>query len=129
MAQPLSPVRTFGQTAWETAARCATRDAWTTLAKRCEPFDFPDVTGRRTRQTKSHRNESPARVTRRSISAGNRWGRARCACDVRWRRIVPVRKELHNESHKNERESTSAHSTHFGSGHLIPAFRGIGRIV
>jgi hypothetical protein len=37
---------TFGQTAWETAARCATRDAWTTLAKRCEPFDFPDVTGK-----------------------------------------------------------------------------------
>ena len=49
------------QAAWETAARCATlaqeaddpqerehyarlRDAWTTLAKRCEPFNFPDVT-------------------------------------------------------------------------------------
>jgi hypothetical protein len=49
------------QTAWETAARCAMQaqetddpgerehyarlqDAWTTLAKRCEPFNFPDVT-------------------------------------------------------------------------------------
>jgi len=49
------------QTAWETAAKCATRaeeaadseereyyirmrDAWTTLAKRCEDFNFSDVT-------------------------------------------------------------------------------------
>jgi hypothetical protein len=49
------------QTAWETAARCATlaedatdseerqyylrlRDAWTTLAKRCENFNLSDVT-------------------------------------------------------------------------------------
>jgi hypothetical protein len=54
-------MRTKSQTAWETAARFATlaqetndpeerehytrlRDAWTTLAKRCEPFNFPDVT-------------------------------------------------------------------------------------
>jgi hypothetical protein len=49
------------QTAWETAAKCATLaheadnpqereryarlwDAWITLAKRCEPFNIPDVT-------------------------------------------------------------------------------------
>jgi hypothetical protein len=49
------------QTAWETAAQCATRaeeaadseereyytrmrDAWTTLTKRCEDFTFSDVT-------------------------------------------------------------------------------------
>jgi hypothetical protein len=49
------------QTAWETAAKCATRaeeaadseereyyirmrDAWTTLAKRCEDFNLSDVT-------------------------------------------------------------------------------------
>ena len=54
-------MRTKSQTAWETAARCTTlaqeandpegrehytrlRDAWITLAKRCEPFNFPDVT-------------------------------------------------------------------------------------
>jgi hypothetical protein len=54
--------RSKSQPAWETAAKCATlaqeaddpeecehyarlRDAWTTLAKRCEPFNFPDVTG------------------------------------------------------------------------------------
>jgi hypothetical protein len=54
-------MRSKSQTAWEMAARCATlaqeandseerehctrlRDAWTTLAKRCEPFNFPDVT-------------------------------------------------------------------------------------
>jgi hypothetical protein len=54
-------MRSKSQTAWETAARCATlaqeaddprerehyarlRDAWITLAKRCEPFNFPDVT-------------------------------------------------------------------------------------
>ena len=54
-------MRSKSQTAWETAGRCATlaqeandpeerehysrlRDAWTTLAKRCEPFNFPDVT-------------------------------------------------------------------------------------
>ena len=54
-------MRTKSQAAWETAARCATlaqeaddpqerehyarlRDAWITLAKRCEPFNFPDVT-------------------------------------------------------------------------------------
>jgi hypothetical protein len=54
-------MRSKSQTAWEAAARWATlaqeaddaqerehyarlRDAWTTLARRCEPFDFPDVT-------------------------------------------------------------------------------------
>jgi hypothetical protein len=54
-------MRFKSQTAWETAAKCATlarqaddpeerehyarlRDAWITLAKRCEPFAFPDVT-------------------------------------------------------------------------------------
>jgi hypothetical protein len=54
-------MRSKSQVAWETAARCATlakeaddpqerehyarlRDAWITLAKRCEPFNFPDVT-------------------------------------------------------------------------------------
>jgi DNA integrity scanning protein DisA with diadenylate cyclase activity len=53
--------RTKSQTAWETAARCAAlaqeadnseereyyarlHDAWTTLAKRCEDFNVPDVT-------------------------------------------------------------------------------------
>jgi hypothetical protein len=53
-------MRSKSQTARETAARCATlaqeandpeerehytrlRDAWITLAKRCEPFNFPDV--------------------------------------------------------------------------------------
>jgi hypothetical protein len=53
-------MRSKSQAAWETAARCATlaqeaddpqerehyvrlRDAWITLAKRCEPFNFPDV--------------------------------------------------------------------------------------
>ena len=55
-------MRSKNQAAWETVARCATlaqeaddpqerehyarlRDAWITLAKRCEPFNFPDVTG------------------------------------------------------------------------------------
>jgi hypothetical protein len=50
-------MRSKSQAAWETAARCATlaqeaddpqerehyarlRDAWITLAKRCEPFNF-----------------------------------------------------------------------------------------
>jgi hypothetical protein len=54
-------MRSKSQTAWETVAKCATvaqeadhpqerehyaglRVAWTTLAKRCETFDFPDVT-------------------------------------------------------------------------------------
>jgi hypothetical protein len=54
-------MRSKSQAAWETAARCATlaqeaddpqerehyarlRDAWITLAKRCEPFNLPDVT-------------------------------------------------------------------------------------
>jgi hypothetical protein len=54
-------MRSKSQTAWETAARCATlaqeadnseereyyarlHDAWTTLAKRCEDFNVPDVT-------------------------------------------------------------------------------------
>jgi hypothetical protein len=57
-------MRSKSQTAWETAARCAAlaqetddpqerehytrlRDAWITLAKRCEPFHFPDVTAAR----------------------------------------------------------------------------------
>jgi hypothetical protein len=55
------PMRSKSQAAWETAAKCATlaqeaddpqerehyarlRDAWITLAKRCEPFNLPDVT-------------------------------------------------------------------------------------
>ena len=59
-------MRSKSQTAWEAAAKCATlaqeadnpqerehyarlRDAWTTLARRCEPFDFPDVTEPRPR--------------------------------------------------------------------------------
>jgi len=54
-------MRPKSQTAWETAARCAAlaqeaddpqerehyarlRDAWITLARRCEPFKIPDVT-------------------------------------------------------------------------------------
>jgi hypothetical protein len=54
-------MRSKSQTAWDTAARCATlaqeaddpeereyyvrmRDAWTTLAKRCEVFNISDVT-------------------------------------------------------------------------------------
>jgi len=54
-------MRSKRQTAWEAAAKCATlakeaddpqerehyarlRGAWITLAKRCEPFNFPDVT-------------------------------------------------------------------------------------
>ena len=54
-------MRSKSQTAWETAARCAMlaqeandpkerehytrlQEAWITLAKRCEPFNFPDVT-------------------------------------------------------------------------------------
>jgi hypothetical protein len=57
-------MRSKSQTAWETAARCAAlaqeaeadddpkereyyarlHDAWTTLAKRCEDFNIPDVT-------------------------------------------------------------------------------------
>jgi hypothetical protein len=54
-------MRTKSQTAWETADRCATRaleaddpeereyyvrmrDAWITLAKRCEDFNISDVT-------------------------------------------------------------------------------------
>lgn len=54
-------MKSKSQTAWETAAKCATlaqgaddpeereycvrmRDAWTTLAKRCEDFNISDVT-------------------------------------------------------------------------------------
>jgi len=61
VAQWEGQMRSKSQAAWETAARCATlaqeasdpeerehyarlRDAWTTLAQRCEPFNFPDVT-------------------------------------------------------------------------------------
>jgi hypothetical protein len=57
----MQPMRSKSQTAWGTAAKYATlaqeaddpqerehyarlRDAWITLAKRCEPFNFPDVT-------------------------------------------------------------------------------------
>src|SRR5437870_3519430 len=51
-----SQMRSKSQTAWETAGRCAAQEAndpeerehytrlrntWTTLAKRCEPFNFP----------------------------------------------------------------------------------------
>ena len=56
----LAQMQSKSQTAWETAARCAMlaqeaydqeerayyvrlRDAWTTLAKRCEDFNITDV--------------------------------------------------------------------------------------
>jgi Tripartite tricarboxylate transporter family receptor len=50
------------------------------------------------------------------------------ASDVRWRRIALARKELHNGLNKSEREATRGRSTKYGRGHLVPAFRGIGRI-
>jgi hypothetical protein len=76
-------MRSKSQTAWETAARCATlaqeadepeehehyarlRDAWTTLAKRCEPFNIPDVTDTEKIDgpipVSFAKNENPARV-------------------------------------------------------------------
>jgi hypothetical protein len=53
-------MRSKSQVAWETATKCATlaekaddllerehyarlRETWITVAKRCEPFNFPDV--------------------------------------------------------------------------------------
>src|SRR5262249_26545751 len=50
--------------------------------------------------------------------------RGRCVCDVG---VAPARKELRSGPNKSEREPTSAHSTNYGSGHLIPAFHGTGR--
>jgi hypothetical protein len=50
-----------------------------------------------------------------------------CASDARWRRIAPAREELHNGSNKSEREPTSGRPINYGRGHLVPAFRGIGR--
>jgi hypothetical protein len=60
-AEERGQMRSKSQAAWETAARCAAlaqegdnseerehyvrlHDAWTTLAKRCEDFNVPDVT-------------------------------------------------------------------------------------
>ena len=50
-----------------------------------------------------------------------------CGSAVRWRCIAPARKELHNGSNKSEREPTNGRSTNYGRGHLVPAFRSIGR--
>ena len=50
--------------------------------------------------------------------------RGRCVCDVG---VAPARKELRSGPNKSEREPTSARSTNYGSGHLIPAFHGTGR--
>jgi hypothetical protein len=46
-----------------------------------------------------------------------------------WRRprIAPTRKDLRNVQNKSEDEPTGGRSTNFGSAHLIPIFRGIGR--
>jgi hypothetical protein len=41
--------------------------------------------------------------------------------------VAPARKELRSGPNKSEREPTSARSTNYGSGHLIPAFHGTGR--
>jgi hypothetical protein len=60
-----------------------------------------------------------------NVSSANCGERAGCARDVRWR--APARKEFRNGSNRSEREPTSAHSTKYGSVHLIPAFRGTGR--
>ena len=41
--------------------------------------------------------------------------------------VAPACKELRSGPNKSEREPTSARSTNYGSGHLIPAFHGTGR--
>src|SRR5262249_24758285 len=41
--------------------------------------------------------------------------------------LAPACKELRSGPNKSEREPTSARSTNYGSGHLIPAFHGTGR--
>ena len=64
---------------------------------------------------------------RKAVSSADWREPGGCASDVRWRRIAPARKELHNGSNKSEREPTNGRSTNYGRGHLVPAFRGIGR--
>src|SRR5215467_8862952 len=41
--------------------------------------------------------------------------------------VAPACKELRSGPNKSGREPTSARSTNYGSGHLIPAFHGTGR--
>src|SRR6266566_2912896 len=41
--------------------------------------------------------------------------------------VAPACKDLRSGPNKSEREPTSARSTDYGSGHLIPAFHGTGR--
>jgi hypothetical protein len=79
-------MRSKSQTAWETAAKCATlaqeadnpqerehyarlRDAWITLAKRCEPFNIPDVTEKSTNPFPCHsRKREPPKAGSREPS-------------------------------------------------------------
>lgn len=46
-----------------------------------------------------------------------------------WRqpRIAPIRKDLRNVQNKNGGVPTGGRSTNYGSAHLTPIFRGIGR--
>src|SRR5215831_19196695 len=70
--------------------------------------------------------EHPRTESANAVSFAD-WGeQGRCASDARWRRNAPARKELRNASNRSER--TSGCSTNYGSGHLIPIFRDIGRI-
>src|SRR6516164_3575159 len=46
----------------------------------------------------------------------------------RGRRIAPAHEGPRNESNNKAHEPTSGRSTHYGSGHLIRAFRDIGHI-
>jgi hypothetical protein len=69
-----------------------------------------------------------ARSARRSVSSADCGGPEECASDVRSRRIALARKELRNDSSKNEHEPTTTRSTSYESGHLIRVFRDIGRI-
>ena len=72
--------------------------------------------------------EHPRTESANAVSFAD-WGeQGRFASDAHWRRNAPARKELRNGSNKSERESTSGRSTNYGSGHLIPVFRDIGRI-
>jgi hypothetical protein len=68
------------------------------------------------------------RPSTRSISLTAMRERKVCTRDVWAFRVAPAHEEPRSGSNNSEHDSTTDHSTNYGSGHLIRVFRDIGHI-
>ena len=129
----LGPVVDFGN-CWRGQARWGVERLWACPLACGAPKISP--------QEKSRRKKSPALGGAGVKGAGVGLSRllthlnlfssvdycARGTCVPAIVRVAPAHDEPRSGPNNSERESTSGRSTDYGSGHLIPVFRGIGRM-